>query len=75
MFETPEWREKEARAVAQRAANEAALARGEPLPFPNPWDAVDASKVPADASPEQITASYEAFSLQCRPRARKRHTI
>ena len=55
MFDTPEWREKEARAIAERAANAEAQARGEPMPFPNPWDAWDPTKVAADATPEQIT--------------------
>ena len=74
MFDSPEWQAKEAVAVAQRAENASAQARGEPMPFPNPWDGVDPTKVPADATPEQITASYKAFSQICRVRTR-RYTI
>lgn len=59
--------EKEQRAMTQRAANEAAKARGEPLPFPNVWDVLDPTKVPADATPEDIARSYEAFAQICRP--------
>jgi hypothetical protein len=74
MFDTPEWREKEARAIAERAANAEAQARGEPMPFPNPWDAWDPTKVAADATPEQITQSYRELAKRCRVPT-KRDTI
>ena len=44
------------------------------MPFPNPWDAWDPTKVPADATPEQITQSYREFAKRCRVRT-KRYTI
>lgn len=75
MFDTPEWKEKERVAMAQREANARAAERGEPLPFPNPWDLWDPTKVPPDATPEQITASYRAFRALCRPAPVKRYTI
>lgn len=75
MFDTPEWREKEARAIAQRAANAEAKARGEPMPYPNPWDGVDPTKLPEDATPEQITDRYKAFAKICRRAPTKRYTI
>ncbi len=73
-FDTPEWREKEALAIAQRAANADAQARGLPMPFPNPWDKLDPTKVGPAATPEEITASYKAFRAICHVRTR-RHTI
>ena len=66
--------EQEARAVRERAENEAAAAAGMPLPYPNPWDAWDSTKVAADASPDEITASYVEFSKRCRPRPRPQLT-
>ena len=74
MFDTPLRREKEAVAMAQREANAQAAARGEALPYPNPWDVIDPTKVPADATPEQIQARYRAFRLICRAPV-TRHTI
>ena len=71
-FKTPAQQE---RALAERRANEEASQQGIPLPFPNPWDSVDATKVPRDATDAQIQASYEAFCSQCRPRARKQHRL
>ncbi len=59
----------------QVAANKAAKARGEPLPYPNMWDALDPTKVPEGATPEEITARYRAFQKICRPPECKRHTI
>jgi hypothetical protein len=67
--------EKEQRAMAQRAANEAAKARGEPLPYPNVWDFLDPTKVPADATPEEIARSYEAFAKICRRRPCIRYVL
>jgi len=66
---------EEERAMAQRAANERARRAGRPLPYPNPWDAVDPTKVPRDASPEEIHRSYLEFSKICRPPPCKRYTI
>lgn len=65
----------EERALAQRAANARAKARGEPLPYPNPWDALDPTKVSAGASPEEIARRYREFRALCPPPAPKRYTI
>ena len=43
-----------ARAIAQRDANERAREAGQPLPYPNPWDALDPTKLPRDATAEQL---------------------
>lgn len=67
--------EREARQLAQRAANERAHEAGAPLPFPNPWDAWDPTKVSRDASPEEIHRSYLEFTKICRPPKPKRYTI
>ncbi|MEM7584602.1 MAG: hypothetical protein AAF560_14525 [Acidobacteriota bacterium] len=70
-----DWRRKEERALAQRSANAAAAAAGEPLPFPNPWDTLDPTKLPADASPEAIQKRYVEFRRLCPPYQPKRHTL
>lgn len=57
-YKTPE---QEAKAMAQRRANEEAKRRGEPLPHPDPWDAVDPTKVPEGATLEQIHQRYIEF--------------
>jgi hypothetical protein len=62
-------------AEEQRAANAAAREAGAPLPHPNVWDVLDPTKVPSDATPEQLRASYEAFRRICRPRPCRRHTL
>lgn len=67
--------QQEERALAERRANEVARERGLQLPFPNPWDGVDPTKVPPDATEAEIQASYEAFRRLCRPRARKQHRL
>lgn len=67
--------EREQRLSAQRAANAAARERGEPLPFPNPWDELDPTKVAADASPDEVRRSYEAFQRICRPPPPIRHVL
>ena len=53
-FKTPAQQE---RALAERRANEEARQRGIPLPFPNPWDSVDATKVPRDATEAQMSTA------------------
>jgi len=63
------------RARAERSANARAAAEGRPLPFPNPWDAVDPTKVPRDATPAEIHASYVAFRQLCPPPPRKKHYL
>ncbi|MSP59020.1 MAG: hypothetical protein EXR72_01545 [Myxococcales bacterium] len=68
-------RRQTARAVAERAANERAARAGSPLPHPNPWDAIDPTKVARDATPEQIHRRYLEFNKLCPPRARKKHTL
>lgn len=65
----------EAEKRAQRAANEQARARGEPLPYPNPWVALDPTKLPPGASPEEIHRRYLAFREVCRAPQCKRYTI
>lgn len=70
-----DWRRKEERAMAQREANAAAVGEGRPLPYPNPWDAVDPTKVPRDASFEAQVQSVHEFRKICRPYRPKSHTI
>jgi hypothetical protein len=59
-------------AMAERRANERAAERGEPLPYPNIWDEVDPTKLPRDASAQEILESVAAFLKLCPPPARKR---
>jgi hypothetical protein len=68
-------RRQTARALSQRAANARAFREGRPLPYPNPWDAVDPTKVPRDATPEQVHESYREFMKLCRPIPRKKHYL
>ncbi len=70
-----DWKRKEERALAQRAANAAAARDGRPLPYPNPWDVLDPTKLPRDASPEAYQQSYREFRKLCPPFQPKRHTI
>jgi len=67
--------EQEQRALDQRHANEVAKREGRPMPFPNPWDIWDPTKLPAGASQEQILQRYREFSKICRKRKPKRYTI
>jgi hypothetical protein len=67
--------EQERLALDQRAANERGARAGEPLPFPNLWDSLDPTKVARDASPDDVQASYVAFSKLCPPRPRRRHRL
>jgi hypothetical protein len=68
-------KEQEERALAERAANERAQELGLPLPFPNMWDALDPTKLPRDATPEEIHERYKEFRKLCPPPPRKRHVI
>ncbi len=70
-----DWKRKEERALAQRAANAAAAREGRLLPHPSPWDTLDPTKVSPDASPEEIHRSYLEFCRRCPPVRPKRHTI
>ncbi len=70
-----DWKRKEARALAQRAANLAATRAGKPVPYPNPFMAWDPTKVPRDASPAEYRASLLEFRRLCCPIEPKRHTI
>jgi len=65
--------EQTARAQAERMANEKAVSDGATLPFPNPWDAVDLTKVAAPASAKELKLSYQRWSELCRKRPRKAH--
>ncbi len=67
--------EQERRALEQRAANERAALAGEALPFPNMWDQLDPTKVARDAGPDELQASYVAFSKLCRQKPRRRHRL
>lgn len=58
--------------MAQRSANARARAEGRALPYPNPWDILDPTKAPADATDEQIRESYLRFREQCPRPARRR---
>ena len=70
-----DWKRKEARARAQREANAAAAREGRPLPHPNPWDALDPTKLAPDASREAYRQRALEFRKLCPPFKPKRHTI
>ena len=70
-----DWKRKEERALAQRAANAAAVDEGRPVPYPNPFASADPTKVTADATPEEIQQRYREFCKICPPFRPKRHTI
>ena len=65
----------EARAIAQRTANEEAAKKGLPLPYPNIWDFLDPTKLRPGATEEEIMARHREFKKICRPPPLKRHTI
>ena len=67
--------EQEARALRERAANERAARYGRPLPYPNPWDALDPTKLPPGSSAEEIEKRVEEFLRLCPPRPRKKHVL
>jgi hypothetical protein len=71
----PKTRAQIRRALDQRRANARAAAEGAPLPFPNPWDAVDHTKVPRDATAEQIHIRYIEFRKLCPPPSRRKHSL
>ncbi len=70
-----DWKRKEDRALAQRAANEAAIREGKPVPYPNPWDTLDPTKLPRDAPQEANQQRHLEFRKLCPPFKPKRHTI
>lgn len=67
--------EQERRALEQRRANADAKREGRPMPFPNPWDTWDPTKVPTGASDEETLQSYREFSKICRKKKPKRLKI
>ncbi|MEE8523337.1 MAG: hypothetical protein V3T72_05355 [Thermoanaerobaculia bacterium] len=70
-----DWKRKEERALAQRAANAAAVRAGEPAPYVNPFLAFDPTKLEGDASPSEVQRRYREFCKICPPFRPKRHTI
>ncbi len=70
-----DWKRKEERALAQRAANAAAAREGRPLPFPSPWDALDPTKVPRGATREAYRQSFLEFRKLCPPFRPKQYRI
>ena len=57
----------------QRRANAKAKAEGKPLPYPSIWDILDPTKLPEDATPEQVLERYREFTKTiCRRQPRKR---
>ncbi len=70
-----DWKRKEERALAQRAANAAASRARQPLPYPNRWDALDPTKLPRDAPREAYRQRYLELRKLCPPFKPKRHTI
>lgn len=68
--------EQEARALAEREANRRAEEEGQPLPYPNMWDALDPTKLdPREATPEKLAERYREFCKLCPPRKRKVHIL
>ncbi len=70
-----DWKRKEERALAQRAANAAAMCEGKPPPYPNPLSASGPAKLPPDADPEERHQWYLEHRKSCRPFRPKRHLI
>lgn len=63
--------EQQRRAIAERDANQRAADAGAPLPYPNIWDRLDPTKIPADAPADALQASHAAFRAFCRPQPRR----
>ncbi len=70
-----DWKRKEDRARAQRAANAAAAREGRVLPYPNPWETLDPTKLPRDASREAYRQRHLEFRKLCPPFKPRRHVI
>lgn len=70
-----DWKRKEERAIAQRAANAAAAREGRPLPDLNPFSTLGPSKLSTDASREEYHKWYLEQRKVYRPFQPKRHTI
>lgn len=66
---------RELRSIAQREANQTASRAGLSLPFPNPWDELDTTKLPRDASAQQIHERVRRLSEICRKPPCQRHTL
>ena len=75
MIAPPKTKEQEHRAELERESNARAQLTGQPLPFPNPWDHVDPTKVRSPATDAELQDSYAEFRKICRPRARKQHRL
>ena len=71
----PKTRAQIRRSLAERRANARAALANVPLPFPNPWDAADPTKVPRDATAEQIHTRYIEFRKLCPPPTRRKHFL
>lgn len=67
--------EQEARAMAERTANERAAAAGEPLPYPNIFDVLDPTKVRPGATEEEIFRSHLEFRKICHKMIKKEHYL
>jgi hypothetical protein len=67
--------EREQRAIERRQANAEAARTGRPLPHPNPWDALDPTKLDAAVDADAAAARYRAFCKLCPPRRWKTHVL
>lgn len=70
-----DWKRKEERALAQRAANAAAAREGRPLPCRNPLVGFDRDKLSPDASTEEYHQWYLRRRKICRAPKPQRHPI
>ncbi len=72
-----DWRRKEERAIGQREANAAAARGGRLLPFPNPFDRWDPTKLsPEEADdPEAILRRHRRLRKICRPPKPRRYIV